>query len=305
MGLQDVWGPLVAWYLFLAGAGAGAYLVGVVADYLGERYRPLVKPGIYLGAPLVAIGSVLLLLDLGAPLRTWRAFLKPGSSMMSVGIIIISVFIILGAIHIAALLFPRLKMSQQALRWLGGINGLFALATAIYTGLLLGVVKAVPFWNTPILPLLFLVSALSTGMGAVLLVVALRRWVAPAAVEGEGEQVKESVHALSRTDIPLVVTELLALFFLLFTMAASGTVAAESVRYLVGGAYAVAFWLGVVVIGLLVPVTLEAWSLTRKPGLSLARLSDLGVVSGFCLLVGGLILRYAVVAAGASVAMTL
>jgi formate-dependent nitrite reductase membrane component NrfD len=59
------------------------------------------------------------------------------------------------------------------------------------------------------------------------------------------------------------------------------------------------------VIGLLVPVTLEAWSLTRKPGLSLARLSDLGVVSGFCLLVGGLILRYAVVAAGVSVALTL
>jgi polysulfide reductase chain C len=305
MGLQEVWGPLIAWYLFLAGAGAGAYLVGVVADYLGERYRPLVKPGIYLGAPLVAIGSVLLLFDLGAPLRAPLAFLRPHSSVMSVGIIIISVFIILGAIHIVAPLFPRLKTSQRALRWLGGINGLFALGTAIYTGLLLGVVKAVPFWNTPMLPLLFLVSALSTGMGAVVLVVGLRRWVVPAAVEGEGEQVTESVHALSRADIPLIVTELLALFFLLFTMAASGTVAAESARYVVAGAYAVAFWLGVVVVGLLVPVTLEAWSLTRKPGLSLARLSDLGVVSGFCLLVGGLILRYAVVAAGASVAMTL
>jgi polysulfide reductase chain C len=305
MGLQEVWGPLVAWYLFLAGAGAGAYLVGVVADYLGERYRPLVKPGIYLGAPLVAIGSVLLLFDLGAPLRFWRGFLRPGSSMMSVGIIVISVFIVLGAIHIVTLLFPRLKISQRTLRWLGGINGLFALATAIYTGLLLGVVKAVPFWNTPMLPLLFLVSALSTGMGAVVLVVGLRRWVTPAAVEAEGEQVTESVHALSRTDIPLVVAELLVLFFLLFIMAASRSTAAESARYLVAGGYAVAFWLGVVVVGLLVPVTLEAWSLTRKPGLSLARLLDLGVVSGFCLLVGGLILRYAVVAAGVSVALTL
>jgi polysulfide reductase chain C len=303
--LQDVWGPLIAWYLFLAGAGAGAYLVGVVASHLGERYRPLVKPGIYLGAPLVAIGSALLLFDLGQPLRFWRGFMRPGSSMMSVGIIVISVFIILGAIHIVALLFPGLKISRRALSWLGGINGLFALGTAIYTGLLLGVVKAVPFWNTPMLPLLFLVSALSTGMGAVLLVVGLRRWVMPAAVEGEGEQVTESVHALSRTDMPVIVTELLALFFLLFIMVGSSTVAADSARYLVGGAFAVAFWLGVVVIGLLVPVTLEAWSLTRKPGLSLARLSDLGALTGVCLLVGGLVLRYAIVAAGANISSLL
>ena len=304
MGLQNIWGPLIAWYLFLAGAGAGAYLVGVAADYLGERYRPLVKPGVYLGAPMVAIGSLLLLLDLGAPLRFWRGFFRPGSSMISVGIIIISVFIVLGAIHIAALLF-RLNVSQRALRWLGGINALFALGTAIYTGLLLGVVKAVPFWNTPMLPLLFLVSALSTGVGAVLLVVGLQRWVAPKSVEAEGEQVTESVHALARVDLPLIVTELLVLFFLLFVMAASTSVAAESARYLVAGGYAVAFWLGVVVIGLLVPVTLEAWSLTRGKGLSLARLADLGVVTGLCLLVGGLILRYAVLAAGANVAAAL
>jgi len=309
MGLQDVWGPLIAWYLFLAGVGAGAYLVGVVADYLGERYRPLVKLGIYLGAPLVAIGSLLLLLDLGAPLRAWRGFLRPQSSMISVGIIIISVFIILGAIHIAALLaprfFPRWQLSGRAQRWLGGINGLFALGTAIYTGLLLGVVKAVPFWNTPMLPLLFLVSALSTGMGAVVLVVGLRRWVTPAAVEAEAGPVTESVHALSRTDIPLIVTEVLVLFFLLFIMAASRSTAAESVRYLVAGGYAVAFWLGVVVVGLLVPVTLEAWSLMQERRLSLERLLDLGVVTGLCLLVGGVILRYAVVAAGASVSLTL
>lgn len=306
MGLQNVWGPLIAWYLFLAGVGAGAYTVGFGATLLGERYRPLVKPGIYLGAPLVAIGSVLLLLDLGAPLQFWRGFLRPQSSMISVGIIIITVFIILGAIHIAALLFPKLlKLSDRTLRWLGWINALFALGTAIYTGLLLGVVKAVPFWNTPMLPLLFLVSALSTGMGAVVLVVGLRRWVRPAAVEAEAGPVTESVHALSRTDIPIIVTELLVLFFLLFLMVASRTTARESARYLVVGDYAAAFWLGVVVVGLLVPVALEAWSLARRERLSLARLSDLGVMTGLCLLVGGLILRYAVLAAGANVSGTL
>ena len=71
------------------------------------------------------------------------------------------------------------------------------------------------------------------------------------------------------------------------------------------GGYAVAFWLGIVVVGLLVPVTLEAWTLTRGQGLTVARLTDLSVVVGLCLLIGGIILRYAILAAGANVSGTL
>jgi formate-dependent nitrite reductase membrane component NrfD len=296
MGLGTVWGPLIAWYLFLAGMGAGAYLVGVGASGLGRKYQPLVKPGILLGAPLVAIGSGLLLLDLGNPLRFYLGFLRPQSSMISVGIMIITVFILFGLLHIAALLWPsRVKLSSRSLGWLGGINAVFALATAVYTGLLLGVVKAVPFWNTPMLPLLFLVSALSTGAGAILLVLALLRLIRPVGKE-EGEQVQASAHLLSRVDIPLIAVELLVLFFLLFLMGGGPSVAAESARYLVTGGFAVAFWVGLVVIGLLLPAVLEAWSLRGGKGL------NVGALAGLCLLIGGIILRYAVLSAGQSVA---
>ena len=301
MGLGTVWGPLIAWYLFLAGVGAGAYLVAIAASYLGEQYKPLVKPGVFLGAPLVLLGSLLLLLDLGNPLRFWMGFFRPQSSMISVGILIITIFILLGLLHIAALLFPqRVKLSAKMLAWLGGVNTLFALATAIYTGLLLGVVKAVPFWNTPMLPMLFLVSALSTGAGAVLLVLGLRRWIAPAAsTKEEAEQVIASEHLLSRVDIPLIGVELLVLFFLLFIMAGGPSVAAESARYLVAGGFAIAFWVGLVIVGLLVPIALEVWALRSGKGLSV------GALAGLCLLIGGIVLRYAVLSAGASVATAL
>src|SRR5512142_1040074 len=146
MGLGTVWGPLIAWYLFLAGMGAGAYMVAWGASVLGTKYQPLVKPGVLLAAPLVAIGSGLLLLDLGNPLRFFLGFLRPQSSMISVGIFIITVFILLGLVHIVALLWPsRVKLSKKALAWLSGITAVFALATAIYTCLLIVVVKAVPF----------------------------------------------------------------------------------------------------------------------------------------------------------------
>src|SRR5512142_2539447 len=139
MGLGTVWGPLIAWYLFLAGMGAGAYMVAWGASVLGSKYNALVKPGVLLAAPLVAIGSGLLLLDLGNPLRFYLGFLRPQSSMISVGVFIITVFILLGLLHIAALLWPRrIRLSANVLGWLSGVNAVFALATAVYTGLLLG-----------------------------------------------------------------------------------------------------------------------------------------------------------------------
>ncbi len=306
MGLQDVWGPLLAWDLFLGGAGAGAYLIGVIAQRLGGRYRHLAKPGIYAGPPMVAVGALLLLIELGQPLLFWRAFSNLGSSMMSVGVIIISIFIVLGFIHIALSLFPRLGVKEKAQRWLGGINGLFGLGIMIYTGLLLGVVKAVPFWNTPTMPALFLLSALVAGLATVILIVGLQRWVMPATVrENKAEEISESVQGVIPSVAILVVGVLLSLFLLVFVMSSAGVTAAESASYLLTGSYATAFWVGVVVVGLLVPLGLVTWVSVQRGKMALGRVVDISTLAAFCLLVGGLILRYAVVAAGASVVSTL
>jgi formate-dependent nitrite reductase membrane component NrfD len=72
-------------------------------------------------------------------------------------------------------------------------------------------------------------------------------------------------------------------------------VAAESARYLVTGGFAVAFWVGLVLVGLIVPGVLEAWSLRSGKGL------PVGTLAGVCLLIGGILLRYAVLSAGQSV----
>jgi polysulfide reductase chain C len=304
VGLGTVWGPLIAWYLFLAGVGAGAYIVGAVANVMGDRYKPLVKPGIFLGAPFVAIGLGMFMLNLGNPLQAYLALLRPQSSLSSAGIGITTVFILLGFMHIAAFSFKQARSGEKALRWLGAINCVFALGTAIFTGLLLGMMIAVPFWNTPILPLLFLASSLSTGMGAVLLTEGLRCWVIPKAA-AEMEHVGESVNSLVRLYVPSIVMEVLVMFLIVLLIVATPNAAAQSVWYLLSGGYAGAFWLGIIVIGLLVPAALELWILTRGKGLSIARLTNLNVVVGLCVVMGGIILRYAILSAGASVAATL
>lgn len=294
MGLGTVWGPLLAWDLFLAGMGAGAYLVSWVASQVNAKYQALVKPGIWLGAPLTALGSLLLLLDLGNPLGFYLAFLRLGHSMMSAGILIISLFIILAAIRLASLLVPQVKLGDGVIGWLSGIAALFALGTAVYTGLLLGVVRAVPFWNTPMLPFLFLVSALLTGSGALLVALWLQKLIRPVST-AEAEQISASEHLLGWVGLVLIGVELLVLFFFLFIMGGAQSVAAQSAQYLLGGAFAVAFWIGLVIVGLIVPGLLEAWSLRSQKGVGLWPLA------GLCLLVGGILLRYAILSAGQNV----
>lgn len=289
---QTVWGALIAWYLFLAGVGAGAYLISAVGQFVDVRIRPLSNVGVLLGPPLVGIGCLLLLLDLGRPERFLFAFAQPFSSMIALGTWILSVFLVVGFVQIAILILPGLKGRASGGLWktLWVIGSVAALGTAVYTGVLLGVVKVIPFWSTPALPLLFLISATSTGAGAVLLAAPLYRRVFGGEVGGE------AVHAAARFDLMLVVAELVVLFFYLVIMAGTGPVAAASVQVLTSGGYAVAFWLGVVVVGLLVPLALEATTLAGAKRPSSAGFTTL--LAAACLLVGGIILRYAVLGSG-------
>ena len=80
---------------------------------------------------------------------------------------------------------------------------------------------------------------------------------------------------------------------LLMVLAGFGMV----VGNLVSGSYAVAFWLGFVVIGLAVPFVLELMS--RRGSQSKA----LPVAGEACVLVGGFMLRYLVIMAAVAVAV--
>ena len=196
------WHWLIVIYLFLGGLGAGAYLTSFAAEkgWLGPS-SSLKRAGYYLAAPIVAIGTLLLVFDLGQGLyKPWLliGLLSNLSSVMTWGVYILSFFIIIGLIK-GFLVFKN-KNAPAVLTWAGAI---LALATGAYTGILLAVVEAVPFWNTAIMPVLFVVSALSTGLSATaLLALLIEKQVSQQVREGQA-------HLL------LIVAELViaALFF--------------------------------------------------------------------------------------------
>jgi formate-dependent nitrite reductase membrane component NrfD len=282
---QSKWRWLIAAYLFLAGLGAGAYVTGVVADFLGGDWAQVAKIGVSLGFPCVLVGCLFLIADLGTPVNFWRAGMRPGTSWIARGTIIITIFMILGAIHIGLWIWPfgALGEAVGARQFIGVLGVVFAFGTMIYTGILLGANRPIAFWSTAMVPLLFLLSALSTGIMAVMLI---------ASLVGAGHA--GPIASLARLDILLIVLEVLVLgFYLQATHRVPESRA--SAKLVLTGTVAPLFWFGVAIVGLLIPLVFELLGAFALEG---AGAGAAALVASICGLLGGLFLRQVVLSGG-------
>lgn len=295
-----IWGWQIAWYLFLGGLGAGATLTSLVASRSGSRFAAIERAGATLAGPAVAFGTALLVLDLGMGRREpWRLvyLYQNWESPMTWGTWILTLFIpvaLLHALSVTGGLAPRWEryvapVRRVCVRGASGLKvaaGVLALSTAIYTGVLMSVPPSFPLLNSRLLPVLFLVSALSTGLSAAVLLgyVLARRG-----------GVELDLHQWSRLHVGLLVVELAALLAWLGVGSASQAGNA-SVQLLISGDLAPVFWIGVVVAGLVGPVLAFVFE-TAKRGHSyrLALAGEAGVLAG------GLALRYLVLLAAVPV----
>jgi formate-dependent nitrite reductase membrane component NrfD len=298
----------------------GAYV------YARDNFRPLIRSGILISGPLVALGMPFLIYDLGAgkrePWRLFFLFFGNPSSIMTWGAWIISVFVLV-ALTLAFLEmdfrgpwpwldrhqahFPslrRLMVGQMArlyrlqqplmpLRRRLMVGGtLLALATSIYTGLLIGVLNSIPLWNTTILPVLFVASALSTGLAAAVVFAVLNP------IEEERLLAHHFFH-LNQIHSVMIVVEVVFIFSWLFLAANSSVAAAESVHLLMFGSLAPLFWGGLVFFGVLDPLLIYIYEvLLGKPLMAYGML-----ISDSSVLLGGFVLRYLTLAAGLPVVL--
>ena len=289
-----VWNWMIALYLFLAGMGAGAFVLSGIAG-MAKKPCPKIKTiGFIAGPVCVAVGTLLLVVDAHAglmnPLRFFYLVSNLGS-VMAWGVIILTLFIVLAAID--AIIMIVKKSTPRALDIIGMI---LAVCVAAYTGVLLGDASvAFPLWHPIILPILFLVSAASTGFALVLVI-----------AHGKAHDEIANIGFTVRSGMVLPVLEALLVIALLGTVAITGGSAAAaanaSVANLLTGGYALAFWVLFVIVGLAFPFVQalhksmqERKSLMQQPGLTIA--GEVGV------LIGGFMLRYLIVMAAIPVAL--
>ncbi len=185
-------------------------------------------------------------------------------------------------VHLGLWIWPFNVLDNAAgLRYFISVVGMvFGVAAMLYTGFLLGAARPMAFWSSGILPALFLASALLSGMLAIILVVTLR-----------GGAEANVVMLMTKGAFALVIAQaLLLVFHLQATHRVPEGQAAASILLKESGA--ALFWIGVVVLGILVPFALLLMSvLTLGTGGGL-------IAAAICGLIGNLCLRQAILKGG-------
>jgi formate-dependent nitrite reductase membrane component NrfD len=287
----------VIWYLFFAGAGSGLAFVVFVLDswlrrfwpWLYLQYRPLTAPGLILAIALTAVGAAFLFFDLGRPERVLILVTEGRPHVLTIGAWSILAFVILTA----AQLLLRLRFAascpkalQVIVRW---ATAACAAAVMVYTGLLFQGLDTLHFLASPLLPLLFVLSSLSCGVALLLLIGFLR--------QSDGISLRPFIR-LANAHLFLILLESAVLGAYLLLMAGGTQTASASAARLISGDFALAFWGGVVVLGLVVPLGLELLLRGRASWNSTAAYA-------LACMAGALALRFCFLAVGAHPSMSL
>ena len=164
----------------------------------------------------------------------------------------------------------------------GVIGALFGFFLAAYPGVLLGATARPLFINAHWLGALFLVVGVSSGGAAIALILSLL-----------GGQARESLTRLMRFTAFALVLQLAALALFIVAVQTSGSTGiAQALRQLLAGPYSFTFWLGAVVVGIVVPLALQLGGGIKKaaPGMT--------ALASALILIGGLLVKYVIIAAG-------
>jgi formate-dependent nitrite reductase membrane component NrfD len=174
-----------------------------------------------------------------------------------------------------------------------------------YTGVLLGVSNQSLWAGTVLLPALFVASAISTGI-AILVLGAL---VTNASTEArlalnqlsrasDWTISNKTIVRLTEADAGVIVIELLALVGYAVWLANSSLAGASAgLSILLNGSLAAPFWIGVVLLALLIPLWLDIANWGRQIESS-KRLAMVITSSSLCVIIGGLILRAVITIGG-------
>ena len=220
---------------FLVGVAAGAWLFGLLFE---------MRDTLVAAYCLAALGGISHLAFLGRPSRVLNMVMRARTSWTSRGFFGLSMFLAGGFLYLVPILLPNPPWSSASV--IAEIGHALALAGMVvmicYMGFVYTASKAVPCWNSPLHPLLYVAYACRGGVAVALLTMAVR---GQALQPGAG--LVELWVAITAVVITLWLLELRGAAF-------GGEAAARrSVHDLLAGRVAVYFYSGTLLVGLLVP----------------------------------------------------
>ncbi|MBW2030211.1 MAG: dimethyl sulfoxide reductase anchor subunit [Deltaproteobacteria bacterium] len=260
-------GVLLCLAFFFSEIGAGIYFISLFLNFKGG----------WLAGWLITLvlGGLIHLGFLGHPMRAWRILLKPATSELSRGLWVISLFGVIGFFHVLPVVFKGLSWTGEGTAF-KTIMGILTVLIITHGFLTMNVVRALPLWNSS------MIIPLSVASGI---------WV--------GAQTAELMMKIAGHELYLaeawsrwsLIGYMAILVMYLWGTYHSNDTARESVKRLLIGDSALRFYLGVVVVGIAIPliITIALWSGgTESPG------GGALFIRFLCVLIGDLTMRYSI-----------
>lgn len=191
----------------------------------------------------------------GKPLRFWRT-VPPFSnawrtSWFTRGITFTILFtsfafvllVIQFALSNGLLLGTGWEVTLVAFKVLAGIT---AFLVGIYSGFIMSYCRSIPFWNSALLPLVFIFAGIADGFALIMAI----------ALAGGGVNIM-AAEAGSRV---LLIVNALIIAIYLWNATYTSSTAKQSVIELIRGNIAPTFWIGVVAFGIIIPIAISVSS---------------------------------------------
>ncbi len=290
------WDVRVTADLVLGGIGVGAFLLAVLTSVYHEGTNRLTAKIGFLVAPVaVGLGLFSILTELGQPLRFFTAFFRVNpSSVMSWGIFLQTIFLLL-TILVALPIYKRGEASAPStVKILGTVC---AIAVGLYHGLLLSSNVGRPLWNDGLFPFMFFGFSVLTGFAVVLLInLAVSKTATSTVSRSEAAATQSSDNngaSLPKLLFSVLVFELVAILLWMVNTTRSGLAAEKSLQLLLSD-YALAWWGGTIVLGLVFPLVLVYFGSSRRNNPPAGVLS----LASAAILVGGIIFKHILLVAG-------
>ena len=255
--------------MYMGGLGGGLYLVSLYFnDFGGMLISLLIVAGLKGGFHFAYLGK---------PWRFWRLFFRPQTSWLARGFIFVVLFTVFAAVQLVL----SWRMPGSPWETLFKVSaGLMAFGLMVYTGFVLNSVRAVSFWNSPLLPVLFVMWGFLGGLGGVVLI----------GLYGGNVD----IHAAERGGLWLMTMSIPLLAVYLWTALQRDETGKRSVIEQVRGRVAPVFWIGMIFMGIAVPLAASVFSFSSGeilPGVLIPAV--------VCELIGGLSTRYCFLKVGA------
>ncbi len=251
---QEPFGFLIVLFIAVTGLNAGSYLASFIFTYLGKKeYLSLAKFSGLVVLSLWVVAPILLLLDIGQPLRFWHLFVYfDPRSPMAWGTLLLTVYPLLASIY----LYHLFREEMEKARFWGLIGLPIALGSHAFVGFVLSFAQARVLWSSSLTPVFFLLSAGLSGFALVVIFDAVRYYFILKRRPGAQARERFIFHQLGDALYLLIFADLGLILFYLVKLGISPDLFNQFLNLVSGGRIGLADLFIPVLLGLIVPLVL-------------------------------------------------